>query len=157
MNEDAVPFAFAVGLDTAAPPEGDVLDHLVHRLREKRCLVVVDNCEHVLAATADVVERIVNACPTVTVLATSREPLMVRGERLVPVPSLLPEDAERLFVQRARDEAPDLVIDDEQRRAISELCRRLDGLPLALELAASGCGCSRRWSWSRTWKNASGC
>ena len=137
MNEDAVPFAFAVGLDTAAPPEGDVLDHLVHRLREKRCLVVVDNCEHVLAATADVVERIVNACPTVTVLATSREPLMVRGERLVPVPSLLPEDAERLFVQRARDEAPDLVIDDEQRRAISELCRRLDGLPLALELAAS--------------------
>ena len=114
-----------------------MLDHLVHRLREKRCLVVVDNCEHVLAATADVVERIVNACPTVAVLATSREPLMVRGERLVPVPSLLPEDAERLFVQRARDEAPDLVIDDEQRRAISELCRRLDGLPLALELAAS--------------------
>ena len=137
MNDDAVPFAFAAGLDTAAPPEGDVIDHLVHRLRDKRCLVVVDNCEHVLAATADVVERILSACPTVTLLATSREPLMVRGERLVPVPSLLPDEAEQLFVQRARDEAPDLVIDDEQRRAITELCQRLDGLPLALELAAS--------------------
>ena len=62
---------------------------------------------------------------------------MVRGERLVPVPSLPADDAERLFLQRARDEAPDLVIDDDQRRAVTELCRRLDGLPLALELAAS--------------------
>ena len=72
-----------------------------------------------------------------TVLATSREPLLVRGERLVPVPSLLPDDAERLFLERAHDEAPDLVIDDDQRRAVTELCQRLDGLPLALELAAS--------------------
>ena len=124
-----------VGCDRTA--EGDVVDHLVARLHDKRCLVVVDNCEHVLAATADVVERIVAACPTVMVLATSREPLMVRGERLVPVPSLRADDAERLFLQRARNEAPDLVIDDDQRRAVTELCQRLDGLPLALELAAS--------------------
>ena len=137
MVDDAVPFAFAAGMEMTVPPQGDVIDHLVARLRDKRCLVVVDNCEHVLAAAADVVERVVGGCPTVTVLATSREPLMVRGERLVPVPSLLAADAERLFLQRARDEAPDLVIDDNQRRAISELCRRLDGLPLALELAAS--------------------
>jgi predicted ATPase/class 3 adenylate cyclase len=137
MVEDAVPFAFAEGLDMTAPAEGDVVDHLVVRLRDKRCLVVVDNCEHVLAAAADVVERIVGACPTVTILATSREPLMVRGERLVPVPSLLSADAENLFLQRARNEAPDLVIDDDQRRAVTELCQRLDGLPLAVELAAS--------------------
>jgi predicted ATPase len=100
-------------------------------------LLVVDNCEHVLAAVADAVERIVARCSTVTVLATSREPLMVRGERLVPVPSLAPQDAERLFLERARDETPELVMDDVQRRAVVELCRRLDGLPLALELAAS--------------------
>ena len=62
---------------------------------------------------------------------------MVRGERLVPVPSLTRDEAERLFLERARDEAPDLMMDDDQRRAITELCRRLDGLPLALELAAS--------------------
>ena len=80
---------------------------------------------------------IIAACPNVVVLATSREPLMVRGERLVPVPSLSPDEAERLFLERARDEAPDLPMDDDQRRAVTELCRRLDGLPLALELAAS--------------------
>lgn len=136
-TDDGVPFAFATGLGLTAPVGGDVIEDLVARLRHKRLLVVVDNCEHVLAAAAEVVERIVVACPTVTVLATSREPLMVRGERLVPVPSLSPNDAERLFLERARDEAPDLVIDSEQARAVTELCQRLDGLPLALELAAS--------------------
>jgi predicted ATPase len=135
--EEAVPFAFAAGLGMTAPPDGDVVDHLVARLRQKRCLMVVDNCEHVLAAAADAVERIVGACPNVVVLATSREPLMVRGERLVPVPSLPLDEAVRLFLERARDEAPDLMMDDDQRRAVTELCQRLDGLPLALELAAS--------------------
>ena len=135
--EEAVPFAFAAGLGMAAPPDGDVVDHLVARLRQKRRLMVVDNCEHVLAAAADVVERVVAACPNVVVLATSREPLMLRGERLVPVPSLPPDEAERLFLERARDEAPDLTMDDDQRCAVTELCQRLDGLPLALELAAS--------------------
>ena len=135
--EGAVPCAFASGLGLTAPADDDVIDDLVARLRHKRLLVVVDNCEHVLTAAADAIERIVAACPTVAVLATSREPLMVRGERLVPVPSLPPEDAERLFLERARAEAPDLVIDADQTRAVAELCQRLDGLPLAVELAAS--------------------
>ncbi len=134
---EAVPFAFAAGLSMTTPPEGDVIGHLVARLRDKLLLIVVDNCEHLLAAVADAVERIVAACPKVVVLVTSREPLMIRGERLVPVPSLLPHDAEQLFLERARDEAPDLVIDADQARAVTELCERLDGLPLALELAAS--------------------
>ncbi|HSB87796.1 MAG TPA: BTAD domain-containing putative transcriptional regulator, partial [Ilumatobacteraceae bacterium] len=94
--EAAVPLAFAAGLGMTAPPDTAVIDNLVARLRHKQLLVVVDNCEHVLSAAADAVERIVSACPTVAVLATSREPLMVRGERLVPVPSLPPDDAERL-------------------------------------------------------------
>lgn len=135
--DEAVPLAFATGLGVAAPPYGDIVDHVIARLRSKRCLVLVDNCEHVLATAANVIERIVAACPDVVCIATSREPLMVRGERLVPVASLTPADAERLFVDRARDEAPDLVIDADQRRAITELCQRLDWLPLALELAAS--------------------
>jgi predicted ATPase len=135
--EDAVPFAFANGLRMTPPPDRDVIEDLVTRLRHKRSLLLVDNCEHVLSATADAVERIILGCPSMAVLATSREPLMVRGEQLVPVPSLTPDEAERLFLERARAEAPDLVMDPEQRRAVAELCRRLDGLPLALELAAS--------------------
>ncbi len=134
---ETVPFAFASGLGVTVPPERDVIDDVIASARQKRMLVVVDNCEHVLAAAADTIERIVAGCPTVTVLATSREPLMVRGERLVPVPPLSAEDAESLFLTRARDEAPDLVIDTDQVQAVTELCRRLDGLPLALELAAS--------------------
>lgn len=134
---EGVPFAFCSGLGITAPSDGDVIGHLVARLRDKRMLIVLDNCEHLLAASADVVEHIIASCPGVVVLATSREPLMIRGEHLVPVPSLLPEEAERLFLERARDEAPDLVIDDEQARAVAKLCERLDGLPLALELAAS--------------------
>lgn len=135
--EDAVPFAFANGLRMTPATDRDVLDDLVVRLRHKRLLVVVDNCEHLLAVTADAVERIIAGCPTVSILATSREPLMVRGEQLVPVPSLTADEAERLFLDRAHAEAPDLRIDADQERAIAELCRRLDGLPLALELAAS--------------------
>ena len=137
MVPEAIPLAFADGLDITAPPEGDVIEHLVARLRDKRVLIIVDNCEHLLGDAAAAVERIIAKCPSVVVLATSREPLMTRGERLVPVPSLSPDDGERLFLERARDEAPDLQIDDIQRRAIAELCQRLDGLPLALELAAS--------------------
>jgi predicted ATPase/class 3 adenylate cyclase len=135
--EEAIPFAFAAALGIAAPTDRDIIDDLARRLRQKRALVVVDNCEHVLAAVADVVEKMVAACPSITVLATSREPLMVSGERLVPVTSLALGDAERLFIERAHTEAPDLVIDATQSAAISELCRRLDCLPLAIELAAS--------------------
>jgi predicted ATPase len=132
-----VPFAFAAGLGITAPNDRNVAEDLTRRLRQKRALVVVDNCEHVLSAVADVVEKLVAACPCVTVLATSREPLMVSGERLVPVTSLALDDAKRLFVERAHNEAPDLVIDADQAAAISELCLRLDCLPLAIELAAS--------------------
>jgi predicted ATPase len=135
--DEAVPFAFCTGVGIMAPAEGDVMGHLVARLRDTQKLIVVDNCEHLLAAAADVVEEIIRSCPDVVVLVTSREPLMIRGERLVPVPSLSPHEAERLFLERARDEAPDLAIDNDQARAVTELCARLDGLPLALELAAS--------------------
>jgi hypothetical protein len=91
----------------------------------------------VAGATAIAVERIVRTCPDVVILATSREPLMVRGEQLVPVAPLPAHDARKLFIQRAKSEAPELDFDERQLAAVDELCRRLDGLPLAIELAAS--------------------
>ena len=133
----AVEFAFAAGLGLRAASEGAVISGIVSAVKRKRLLIVVDNCEHVLTAAGEAIETIVRGCPTVTILATSREPLMVTGERLVPVPSLPLADATRLFIERASSEAPDLVIDDVQSAAITELCERLDRLPLAIELAAS--------------------
>ena len=106
-------------------------------------LVVLDNCEHVLRGAASFVGSLLTAAPQVKVLATSREPLMVRGEHVVPVPSLSLDDsgevwseAMEFFVERARSETPALdVVGHEE--GIREICERLDGIPLALELAAS--------------------
>jgi predicted ATPase/class 3 adenylate cyclase/DNA-binding winged helix-turn-helix (wHTH) protein len=134
---EAVPFAIAAGLGLSAPQSGDIIDHVIKRIRHQRLLLIVDNCEHLLSPTADAVERIAAACPAVTVLSTSREPLMVNGETLSPVPSLSADDAVELFLARAATEAPDLHLDDAQLAAITELCERLDRLPLAIELAAS--------------------
>ena len=128
---------FASGLGITLPEQADITEVVVEWLRHRRALVIVDNCEHLLAAAADLVESIAEACPAITVLATSREPLMLNGEHLMPVPSLAEPDACRLFIERALAERPDLLLDTEQTNAIGELCRRLDGLPLALELAAS--------------------
>ena len=91
--EEAVPFAFARGLGVEVPEEGDVLEHVAARMGRERRLVVVDNCEHLLDASGDVIEQLIGSCPSVHVLATSREPVMVRGERLSAVPSLTPDDA----------------------------------------------------------------
>src|SRR5262249_22018964 len=102
------------------------------------------NLEQVLGA-ADDVTKVLGACPHLKILATSREPLRIRGEREVPVPPLShrfdhPEvvtPAMRLFEERAREVRPDFAIDDDNRAAGAELCRRLDALPLAIELAAA--------------------
>ena len=144
--EEAVPFAFAASLGMTAPTDRDIIDDLARRLRQKRALVVVDNCEHVLSAVAEVVETMVAACPSITVLATSREPLMVSGERLVPVTSLALDDAERLFVERAHTEAPDLVIDADSVRRDRRVVPTA-GLPPARHRAgrvAGSCADSRR-------------
>ncbi len=116
-----------------------VLDHLA----AGRWLLVLDNCEHLLAVAAAFAERLLASCPGVTVLATSRERLAAGGERTVPVkPFSLPDDpgdaaesdATALFIDRARAVAPDFAAD---RAAVGELCARLDGMPLAIELAAA--------------------
>jgi predicted ATPase/DNA-binding SARP family transcriptional activator len=107
---------------------------VVEYFATRSLLLVLDNCEHVLDAAAGLVQRIVAECPGVVVLATSREPLGVDGEQVWPVPPLPPPDAATLFVLRARATRPDF---DPDGGAVAEICRRLDGLPLGIELAAA--------------------
>ncbi|GAA4928458.1 putative ATPase [Actinomycetospora succinea] len=106
-------------------------------LRGRRLLLVLDNAEHVVDAVAALVADVGAACPTVAVLATSREPLGVPGERVRPVPPLAEEAAVALFVERAAAADPAFVLSDGNRDAVTEVCRLLDRLPLALELAAA--------------------
>jgi len=137
------------------------LEALIDYLRFKQLLVALDNCEHVITAAADVVEAIVTHCPGVSVLATSREALALAGEAVLPIPSLGLPDADpdaadggrdaddlrlkriaasesvRLFVERASASAPGFSVNAANAAAIVEICRRLDGIPLALELAAA--------------------
>ncbi len=120
-------------------------------LAAKHLLLIVDNCEHLPGAAA-FIGGLAAACPTVTVLATSREPLAVQAEHCYPVPPLaLPEpgadsaavadvDAVALFCERARAHDPDFDSGGDSLNAIAEICRRVDGLPLAIELAAARCG-----------------
>ncbi|MGY1820578.1 ATP-binding protein [Geodermatophilus sp. SYSU D00079] len=109
---------------------------LAEVLGERRLLLVLDNCEHVRDAAAVLVDALTGACPGLTVLATSRTPLDVPGEALCAVPPLAGGDGTTLLRQRAAAAVPDLVLTSADDAALAELCRRLDGIPLALELAA---------------------
>lgn len=127
-----------------------VLERLVEYLRSKRLLLVLDSCEHVIDGAAELVAAIVRGCPHVVILATSREPLGVDGEHVhqvppLPVPppssvdaaSVRQAAAASLFLARARAAAPDFDLTDGNAAAVGEICRRLDGVPLAIELAAN--------------------
>src|SRR4051794_33954112 len=133
---------------------GESADRAAERfLLAKHLLLVVDNFEHVLAA-APFIGRLLDSCPALTVLATSREPLSLRAEERYPVsPLALPAQAPRddadaltgvdavvLFCARARARDPAFVLDDSNASGVAEICRRVDGLPLAIELAAARCG-----------------
>jgi predicted ATPase len=109
---------------------------LVSALAERELLLVLDNTEH-LPQTGALVAELLAAGPRVKVLCTSREPLRIRAEQRIDVGPLPPADAGELFVARARAVRPDLNLDDQDRAAIDRICARLDGLPLALELAAA--------------------
>ncbi|MFD8573049.1 BTAD domain-containing putative transcriptional regulator [Streptomyces sp. NPDC059639] len=109
-----------------------LLDHCAHR----GLLLILDNCEHVIDAAAELAETLLTHCPGLTILATSREPLGVPGESVRPVEPLPPDPAHRLFAERAAAVRPGF--DPAQDAdAVAEICRRLDGLPLAIELAAA--------------------
>ncbi len=146
--------AVAVVLDVRAMPGQTVVDALVDYLGSRSLLLIVDNCEHVLAATAKLADVLLRSAPELTILATSREPLRVSGEVVFRVPSLdIPDpeqtveprevvryEAVRLFVERAAAAAPGFAVDEENAVDVARICLRLDGLPLALELAAGRLG-----------------
>ncbi|GAB2603370.1 ATP-binding protein [Kribbella endophytica] len=125
--------AVAQALGVVERPPGTPADAVVDHLRAPGALLVLDNCEHVIAEVGELVARILRACPRVTILATSRERLAVPGERLVQVPPL-GEEAGRLFLDRARATDPELVAEP---AAVERLCAGLDGMPLAIELVAA--------------------
>ena len=134
-RDDTVAQAVAAALGVAEGPQQPLEAAIVGRLARGRSLLALDNCEHVVDAVAEFVERLLTACPTTTVLATSRERLALPGERVVVVgPLPLGSDAERLFRDRALAANPDAAPD---AAAVADLCARLDGLPLAIELAAA--------------------
>ncbi|MDA2893143.1 BTAD domain-containing putative transcriptional regulator [Mycolicibacterium sp. BiH015] len=115
----------------------DIDATVIEYLGMRELLLIVDNCEHLLDSAATLVDRIITRCPRVTVLATSREALGVGGERLFAVPPLDTDESTALFADRARAGRPDFDLAREPVGAVAEICRQLDGLPLAIELAAA--------------------
>jgi predicted ATPase/class 3 adenylate cyclase len=119
-------------------PGRSTMDTLLRFVRDRQMLVVLDNCEHLLDASAELIVALLGAAPGLTLLATSREPIGVAGEVSWRVPSLsLAHEAIELFVDRARRARPDFAVEDDNASAVGEICRRLDGMPLAIELAAA--------------------
>jgi predicted ATPase/DNA-binding SARP family transcriptional activator len=134
---------------TAARPARETLDLVVDRFAGRPTLVILDNCEHVISAAASLADAVLGVCPNVRIVATSREPLAIAGEFLLPLaPLAVPEDgmpmaavaalpAIELFVDRARAAQPAFRLENGNRGEVEEIVRRLDGLPLAIELAAA--------------------
>ena len=149
---ELLPQAVAVALEVREQPGRPLTDTLADVLSGKNLLVLLDNCEHLIEAAADLVHVLLGRCPGLRVVATSREPLGVEGEALWRVPPLsvpqastpsddLPEYAAvRLFVDRACLKVPAFGITRENAAAVCEVCRRLEGVPLAVELAAARMG-----------------
>ena len=149
-DPDKVPTALISGLELRQEADRSPLDSLLHALRDQTVLVTLDNCEHVIDAVAKLAELIGRSCPKVRLVITSREPLGVDGERVYRVRSLsLPSesvesvedlqgsDAVELFAVRARAHDSTFALEDSVAPLVAAVCRRLDGIPLAIELAAS--------------------
>jgi predicted ATPase/class 3 adenylate cyclase/DNA-binding CsgD family transcriptional regulator len=133
-----VAVAVARALGVPDQPGRFTMDTLLRFVRDRQMLVVLDNCEHLLDASAELVVALLGGAPGLTVLATSREQIGVAGEVSWRVPSLsLADEAIELFIDRARRARPDFRITNDNTTTVTEICRRLDGMPLAIELAAA--------------------
>jgi predicted ATPase/DNA-binding CsgD family transcriptional regulator len=142
----------AEALGVPERPAQPLADTLAEVLRDRELLLLVDNCEHLLEATARLVDRLLDSCPHLSILATSREAIGVEGEVRWLVPPLsVPEDGSspeelegyesvRLFVERARGRDSSFSLSPQNARAVTEICGRLEGIPLAIELAAARVG-----------------
>ncbi|OBA82996.1 transcriptional regulator [Mycobacterium sp. 1164966.3] len=136
-DPDVVPIAVARALGLPDQPGRSTMDTILRFVADRQMLVVLDNCEHLLDASAELIMALLGA-DGLTLLATSREPIGVAGEVGWRVPSLsLADEAVELFTDRARRARPDFAVTDDNAAAVAEICRRLDGLPLAIELAAA--------------------
>jgi predicted ATPase/class 3 adenylate cyclase len=143
--------AVAAAVHIGEQPGRPVAETISAALRKRRLLLLLDNCEHLIAACAELADALLRACPLLTILATSREGLNVPGETLMPVPSLrVPEsdtvppldelrayEAVSLFIDRCTSYQPAFALTNENAADVIRICRRLDGIPLALELAAA--------------------
>jgi predicted ATPase/DNA-binding SARP family transcriptional activator len=155
-ESSAVDEAVASALGLAVAADGDVAEAIARRLDDRQLLLVLDNCEHVLDACAELAARLARGRSRSRLLCTSRAPLAVAGERVLRVaplpipppaepgragsaggPEIRTVDSVRLFIERAREARPGLAVTDDHLVAIAQLCRVLDGVPLAIELAAS--------------------
>ena len=150
-DSSLVPQAVAKVLDVPEIPNRPLIETLVEHLQSKEILLVLDNCEHLIVACAQLVDGLLSGCKNLKILATSREALDILGETAWPVPSLsLPAAQEtiaikssnryesvRLFVDRANLIQPELHLTEQNSNAIVQICRRLSGMPLAIELAAA--------------------
>jgi non-specific serine/threonine protein kinase len=147
---DMIPRALAQAGGVSEEPGHALISTCLEVLRQRRLLLILDNCEHLLETCASLADTLLRSCPQLTILATSREPLGIQGEHPWRVPSLTVPGtnswslsqheqygAVELFVQRAAVMQPGFVVTERNAPAIAEICRRLDGIPLALELAAA--------------------
>jgi predicted ATPase/class 3 adenylate cyclase/DNA-binding CsgD family transcriptional regulator len=137
-DPDLVPVTVARALGLPDQPGRSTMDTLLRFVRDLQMLVVLDNCEHLLDGCAELAVALLGASAGLTVLATSREPIGVTGEAMWRVPSLsVADEAIELFADRARLAQTGFKVTDDSAAAVAEICRRLDGMPLAIELAAA--------------------
>ncbi len=149
-----VPEAIANAVDVRIERDRAPLDTLIDALEARNLLIVLDNCEHLVGACAQVASALLRRCPEVRIMATSREALNIDGEAIRPVPPLIVAEfgvsgnelhaaqlaeleAVQLFLERAAAVKPDFTLSEENARLLAEICWRLDGIPLAIELAAA--------------------
>jgi predicted ATPase/class 3 adenylate cyclase/DNA-binding CsgD family transcriptional regulator len=137
-NPDVVSAVLARALGLPDQPGGSAMGAIVRFVGDRQMLVVLDNCEHLLDLTAELAADLLENCPALTLLTTSREPIGIAGEVTLRVPSLtIADEAIELFADRARLVRADFKLTDDKVASVTEICRRLDGMPLAIELAAA--------------------
>jgi predicted ATPase/class 3 adenylate cyclase/DNA-binding CsgD family transcriptional regulator len=135
---ELVPVTAARALGLSDQQGSSTIDTIVRSVADREMLLILDNCEHLLDASAALITKLLDRCPGVTLLTTSREPIGVPGEVTWRVPSLsLDSEAISLFVDRAQRARPDFALNEDNVETVGEICRRLDGMPLAIELAAA--------------------
>ena len=136
---DPAPIASAIAsvVGVQEVPNRSLLDTLVAYLKNKAVLLILDNCEHVIGQAASVAYKLLLSCPNLRIVATSREALRTAGERAYRLPSLGESEAVELFLDRARAADFHFTLSAEDGAIFADLCRRLDGIPLAIEMAAA--------------------